>query len=142
MHLAEDTRDSCGFQIAIEWELIPLQAFSAEPTAFARRVWDVPPGARLLIAGLLLTIALWGGRAGHTRAERCRLDSRERRPARSGTGSAFLLLPVLGIFAFVADLTLGLFFYRRDADRPVAFMLWIASAFTPTLLILATLIIL
>ncbi len=63
-------------------------------------------------------------------------------PLEAVPAQLLLLLPVLGIFAFVADLTLGLFFYRRDADRPVAFMLWIASAFTPTLLILATLIIL
>jgi uncharacterized membrane protein len=48
-----------------------------------------------------------------------------------------LLLPVLGIFAFIANLVAGLYFYRRQAQKPVAFMLWITSAFIPLMLILA-----
>ena len=47
-----------------------------------------------------------------------------------------LLLPVLGIFTYMVDLIGGMFFYRRPQDKPVAFLLWISSAFTPLLLIL------
>lgn len=134
-----------SFQNAIEMgSLSPLKPFSVEPAAFARRVWDDRPARGFLIAGLLLTIALVvlvaliiPGRSSVSLGFDASGAPLEPVPAQ-----LLLLLPVLGIFAFVADLTVGLFFYRRDADRPVAFMLWIASAFTPTLLILATLIIL
>lgn len=142
----EDTRGFVRtFQTAIEMGSIsPLQAYSAEPAAFARRVWDDRPARVFLIAGLVLTIALLILVAlsipGYTTVS-LGFDAHGA-PLEPVPAQLLLLLPVLGIFAFIANLTLGLFFYRHDADRPVAFMLWIASAFTPALLILATLIIL
>lgn len=141
----EDTRGFVRtFQTAIEMgSLSPLPAYSAEPAAFARRVWDDRPARAFLIAGLLLTIALVVLVAltiPNRTAVSLGFDAAGA-PLEPVPAQFLLLLPVLGFFAFIANLTVGLFFYRRDADRPVAFMLWITSAFTPTLLILATLII-
>lgn len=133
------------FQNIIEMGSIsPLEAFSAEPAAFVRRVWDDRPARGFLIAGLVLTIALLvlvalviPGRSTVSLGYDARGVPLEPVPAQ-----LLLLLPALGIFAFIANLTFGFFFYRRDAERPVAFMLWITSAFTPALLILAALLIL
>lgn len=141
----EDTRGFVRtFQTAIEMgSLSPLPAYSAEPAAFARRVWDDRPARAFLIAGLLLTIALVV-LVALTIPNRATVSlgfDAAGAPLEPVPAQFLLLLPVLGFFAFIANLTVGLFFYRRDADRPVAFMLWITSAFTPTLLILATLII-
>jgi hypothetical protein len=45
-----------------------------------------------------------------------------------------LLLPILCIFFFIADLIGGLFYYRKNDTRPIAFVLWIGSITTGILL--------
>lgn len=140
----EDTRSFVRtFQIAMEMgSITPLTAYSAEPAAFARRVWDDRPARIFLIIGLVLTIALLvlvGLTIPNRTAVSLGFDA-QGFPLEPVPSQQLLLLPVLGIFAFIANFTLGLFFYRRESDRPVAFILWISSAFTPSLLILATLI--
>ncbi|MHB0923762.1 MAG: PH domain-containing protein [Bellilinea sp.] len=142
----EDTRGFVRtFQLAIEMgSITPLTAYSAEPAAFARRVWDDRPARAFLIAGLILTIALLV-LIGLTIPGRTTVSlgfDAQGLPLEPVPAQQLLLLAVLGIFAFIANLSAGLFFYRRSADRPVAFILWISSAFTPTLLILATILIL
>jgi hypothetical protein len=142
----EDTRGFMrAFQDAIELgSLSPLPAYSAEPAAFARRVWDDRIARGFLIAGLVLTVVLLVlvSLAVPGRAEVSLGFNSQGLPLEPVPGQQLLLLPVLGIFAFVADLFIGLFFYRRETERPVAFVLWISSAVTPVLLILATLFIL
>lgn len=142
----EDTRGFVRtFQNAIEMgSITPLTAYSAEPAAFARRVWDDRPARAFLIAGLVLTVALLV-LIGLTIPGRATVSlgfDAQGLPLEPVPAQQLLLLAVLGIFAFIANLSVGLFFYRRSADRPVAFILWISSAFTPTLLILATILIL
>lgn len=126
------------FQRTIELgSLVPLKAYSTRPAAFARRVWDDRPARVFLIAGLVLTLVLLvqvslliPGRS----AVSLGFDM-QGQPLPPGPSEQLLLLPVLGIFAYVANLVAGIFFYRREEDRPAAFLLWIASAFTPLLFI-------
>jgi len=142
----EDTRGFMrAFQDAIELgSLSPLPSYSAEPAAFARRVWDDRIARRFMIAGLVLTVALLVlvSFAIPGRAEVALGFNNQGQPLEAVPAQQLLLLPVLGIFAYIANLFIGLFFYRREAERPVAFVLWICSAVTPALLILATLFIL
>jgi len=134
-----------AFQNAIEMgSLSPLPAYSAEPAAFARHVWDDRVARGFLIAGLVLTLGLLvlvslsiPGRTGISLG-----FSSQGLPAEPVPAQQLLLLPILGIFAYVADLFVGLFLYRRVPERPVAFILWASSAVTPLLLIIATLFIL
>lgn len=142
----EDTRGFVrAFQMTIEMgSIMPLAPYSAEPAAFARGVWDDRPARGFLVAGLVLTIALLVlvGLSVPGRATVSLGFDAQGQPLEPVPAQQLLLLPVLGIFAFIANLTFGLFFYRRTDDRPVAFILWIISAFTPALLILAAVIIL
>ncbi len=46
-----------------------------------------------------------------------------------------MLLPVLNVFFYLADLLLGLFFYRRVDYRSLAYLLWGAGSLTPLLFI-------
>ncbi len=135
--------DPRAFQYAIEMgTLNPLKAASARPAAYARRVWDDRPARIFLIAGLILTLILF-------------VQVSLIIPARTSISLGFdaqgipqppvpsrqlMLLPVLGIFAYVVDLLGGMYFYRRLEHKPVAFLLWISSAFTPLILILAAFI--
>lgn len=141
----EDTRGFLrAFQNAIEMgSLSPLPAYSAEPAAFARRVWDDRVARGFLVAGLLLTVGLLVlvslSVPGLTEVSLG--FNAQGQPLEPVPAQQLLLLPVLGIFAYVADVFVGLFFYRREPERPVAFILWIASAVTPVLLIAATLVI-
>lgn len=132
-----------SFQYAIEMgTLNPLKAASARPAAYARRVWDDRPARIFLSAGLILTLLLF-------------IQVSLIIPARTSISLGFdaqgmpqppvpsrqlMLLPVLGVFAYVIDLLGGLYFYRRQEHKPVAFLLWISSAFTPLILILAAFI--
>jgi hypothetical protein len=52
-------------------------------------------------------------------------------------GSQLLLLPVLNGLFFLADLLLGLFFFRREETRPLAYLLWMCSVMVSGLLFLA-----
>lgn len=142
----EDTRGFLrAFQIAIEMgSLSPLPAYSAEPAAFARHVWDDRVARGFLVAGLLLTIGLLVlvSLSVPGRTEVPLGFTAQGQPGELVPAQQLLLLPILGIFAYVVDVFVGLFFYRREPERPVAFILWITSAVTPVLLIAATLIIL
>ena len=142
----EDTRGFLrSFQNAIEMgSITPLPAYSAEPAAFARRVWDDRVARGFLIAGLVLTVGLLllVSLAIPGRTEVTLGYNAQGQPLEPVPSQQLLLLPVLGIFAYVINLFIGLFFYRREAERTVAFVLWISSAVTPLLLILATLLIL
>lgn len=129
-----------AFQYAIEMgTLNPLKAASARPAAYARRVWDDRPARIALIAGLILTLILFiqvsliiPGRESVSLGFDAQGFPQQPVPARQ-----LMLLPVLGVFAYVFDLVGGMYFYRRPEHKPVAFLLWISSAFTPLILILA-----
>jgi hypothetical protein len=130
-----------AFQYAIEMgTLNPLKAASARPAAYARRVWDDRPARISLIAGLILTLILFiqvslivPSRASISLGFDARGVPQPPVPSRQ-----LMLLPVLGIFAYMVDLISGMYFYHRLEHKPVAFLLWISSAFTPLILILAT----
>lgn len=136
--------DSRGFIVAFQrvmelGSLAPLPATSIQPAAFAQRVWDDFPARILLLVGLTLTLILWlltgsmiPGRTGVTLG----YDANGI-PLPVLPSEQLLLLPVLNTFSFVANLGVGVYFYRRDKLRPVAFLLWAASTIVPVLFIAA-----
>ncbi len=133
-----------AFQRTIELgSLTPLTRYSAQPAAFARRVWDDRPARAFLVAGLVLTLLLlvWVALVIPANpAVSLGFDS-QGNPLPPVAGEQLLLLPVLGILIYLVNLLSGIYFYRREPSRPVAFMLWVASAFTPLLFMIAVAII-
>ncbi len=136
--------DSRGFMRAFQYamemgSLTPLVPASTQPAAYARRVWDDRPARVFLIAGLILTLLLFVqvSLIIPTRVTISLGYDAQGLPLPPVPAQQLLLLPVLGIFAYVANLVGGLYFYRRLPEKPVAFLLWISSAFTPLMLILA-----
>lgn len=133
-----------AFQRMIELgSLTPLPPYSAQPAAFARRVWDDRPARWFLIAGLILTVLLLIVVAlaiPSTPSVSLGFDA-QGQPLPPVPAEQLLLLPVLGILIYLVNLLAGIYFYRRESDRAVAFMLWIASAFTPLLFLTAAVII-
>lgn len=131
-----------AFRSATEMgSLSPLESFSARPVAFLLRVWSDSAARRLAIAGFLLTAALFilVSLSIPSRASVSLGFDAAGQPLPPGPPAMLLLLPVLAIFALVIDVVGGLFFYRYDNFRPVAYLLWAGSVLTPLMLIIATL---
>lgn len=133
-----------AFQRAIELgSLAPLPAYSSQPVAFVARVWRDSPARLLLLAGLVLTIALFvlTGLLIPGREQVSLGFTPAGQPLKAGPAARLLLLPVLAAFVYVANLFAGLYFYRSDSQRPVSYLLWVSSVLTPLLLIVAVIVI-
>lgn len=132
-----------AFQRAIELgSLAPLPAYSSQPVAFVARVWRDLPARWMLLAGFALTVALFvlTGLIIPGRDQIALGFTPAGLPAEPGPAARLLLLPVLAGLAFVADLVTGVYFYRKDSQRPVSYLLWLASVLTPFLLIIAVIV--
>jgi hypothetical protein len=115
--------------------LTPLEAHSVYPTFLLARVWDDPVARYLLLAAMVLSLALLVS-VGLTIPSRLQvnLGFNPSGTARDLVPSIqLLLLPVLDVFFLIADLVAGLFFYRRDESRSLAYLIWSCSVLTPVL---------
>lgn len=120
--------------------LTPLESYSSRPAFFLRRVWGDKGAKGLILAGFGLTTALIGlvitsipGLKSVSLGFDIYLQ-----PWTPGAPERLLLLPVLCLFVFVLDLSVGLYFFRRSDTSPIAYLLWGGGIVTPALLILAT----
>jgi hypothetical protein len=117
--------------------LSPLPVYSIRASAFMEQVWNDRLARGLLLTGLGLTMLLFIAvalRIPSLPQVSLGFDA-ERNPLPPGPGESLLLLVVLGAGSYVVDLLAGLFFYRQDENRPVAYLLWITSVVAPLLLL-------
>jgi hypothetical protein len=123
--------------------LSPLPSYSVRPADFLEKVWQDRPARWLGLAGFLLTGVLFilAGLIIPTRQAVSLGYDALRNPLDPVPADHLLLLPLLGATFYVVDLIAGLFFYRRDEQRPVAYLLWGSSVITPLLLFLAMVLI-
>jgi hypothetical protein len=117
----------------------PLSSHSAVPVAFLKRVWADRPARWLILIGLILCTALFvyvslaiPGLSAVSLG-----FNRLGQPNETGPAERLLLLPVMAFLVYVFDLGLGLFFYRRDEVRQIAYVVWSGSLATPSLLLVA-----
>jgi hypothetical protein len=129
-----------SFRLIIELgSLSPIPSYSVLPAAFLARVWSDRLARWTVLAGLGLTLACFVVAAliiPARQAVSLGYDA-ARQPLDSVSPERILLLPLLGSVTYVIDLIAGLFFYRRDEQRMVAYLLWGSSVLTPILLLLA-----
>lgn len=115
--------------------LAPIQPASDYPTFLLARSWADRPARILLITSVALAILLivWVSLSipGHpTTALRLNPDGSS---VELVPGIRLLLLPVLNTFFFIADLLLGLFFYRRKDTQSLGYLMWASSVLTSLL---------
>jgi hypothetical protein len=117
--------------------LSPLPSYSVRPAAFLERVWSDRPARIMMLAGFVLTAALFilvSLRIPTLSAVSLGFDAAQK-PLTAGPPESLLLLAVLGGFAYGVDLLAGLFLYRQRTSRPVAYLLWGASVVVSILLL-------
>ena len=123
--------------------LTPAEAKSIYPSFIFTQAWDSSLARFLWLAGLFLNIGLvvWVGLTIPT------IDQVSLGFAPSGAAlppspaEQLILLPIIGSIMYMAGLILGLYFYRWENHRLLAIILWISSAVTSLLLLLAMLFI-
>ena len=116
--------------------LAPLQSTSVLPATYLRTVWSDRWARAFVLAGFILTLLLLVVVSlviPTLESVSLGFDSSGNKLT-SVPSTQLLLLPILCIFFFVADLIGGLFFYRKSKTRPIAFILWIGSITTGILL--------
>jgi hypothetical protein len=117
--------------------LAPIESESIYPTFLLARSWADRPARILLFSSAFLALALivWVSLAipSHT-ATALRLTP-EGRAVEFVPVIRLLLLPVLNTFFFIADLLLGLFFYRRKDTQSLGYLMWASSTLTSLLFI-------
>lgn len=106
--------------------LSPLTAHSIKPTSIFSELWADPVARYLLLGAIFLALALlgWVSAVIPGREQISLRYSLVGTPGEYIPAVQLLLLPVINGFFSLADIFLGLFFYRRPEIRPLAYLLW------------------
>ncbi|MCJ7700130.1 MAG: PH domain-containing protein [Anaerolineales bacterium] len=124
--------------------LISSQPQSVRPAFLLARVWGSPAVRTLLSISIFLNLALvvWVSLTAPTRAEVSLGFLPSGEPREAIPGVRLMLLPVLNTLFWVFNFFAGLVLFRRDDQRPLAFLLWGNSILAAGLFLLAVLFIL
>ncbi len=117
--------------------LTPLQAKSVQPGFLFPEVWENVTARILIITAIVLVLSLlaWVGIIIPNRPQISLRISPAALPVEYVPAVQLLLLPVMNILFFVANFSLGLFFYQRAEIRPLAYLVWSSSIVVSVLFI-------
>lgn len=115
--------------------LMPLKTVSLYPTMLARQVWESQLARILLASGLALgfLLFLWASLVIPNLGLVTLGFRPDATPGDQVPGPRLMLLPMANTFFLVANTITGLFLFRREESRPLAYLAWGASAFTALL---------
>ena len=121
--------------------LTPLEAHSTRPVAYLQSVWQDRTARILVLGGLgcALLLFIWVGLMTPGQTSITLGYTPPGQTTEALPPARLLLLPVLAALTWAGDLIVGLFFYRRDDQRPAAYLLWAGSILVPLLLLAASL---
>ena len=112
-----------------------IQPASIYPAFLFSRSWADLPARILLIlsAALALGVIIWVSLSISNHPMTALRLNPDGSAVELVPGIRLLLLPVLNTFFFIADLLLGLFFYRREDTQSLGYLMWASSALTSML---------
>ena len=132
------------FNRALEMgSITPIEPFSAQPAEFVQQVFSQRFARITLISGFILTlvlIALVSALIPTRQILSMGVDAAGQ-PLEPVSANRLLILPLLGSFALILNVVVGLFFFRQQQQKPAAYTIWAVGVITPLLLIIAALII-
>jgi len=121
--------------------LMPTEAKSVYPSFLITQAWESPIARFLWMSGILLNLGLiaWVG---------ILIPSLSRIPFgfdpfgvpnQTASASQLILLPLVSTLLFIVGITAGLYFYRWERQRPLAFIVWVSSTLCAFLFLMAVL---
>ena len=123
--------------------LLPAEAKSVYPSFIFSRAWENPLVRFLWLAGLFLNVglAVWVLLTIPTLTKVSLGFAPSGAALPPSPAGQLILLPIESAFLFLVGLFLGMYFYRWQTHRVLAVIIWISSALTSLLFLLATLFI-
>lgn len=124
--------------------LAPIAPRSVYPASLLARFGQDLPARGFLLASGLVSIAIWlvVALAVPGRQQVALRFTAQGVPGDYAPAVRLFLLPVLNTLFWLADVVLGMFFYRRSEYQSLAYLVWGTSFFTAVLFLVAVLFIL
>jgi Bacterial PH domain len=121
--------------------LTPTEAKSVYPSFVITQAWESPIARLLWIIGLLLNLGLvgWVGFLIPALSQVPFGFSPSGVPTEAVPSGQLILLPLISSLMFITGLLTGLYLYRWDRERPLAFIIWLSSTLCALLFLLAVL---
>jgi hypothetical protein len=121
--------------------LIHTEAKSVYPSFVITEAWESPVARFLWISGLLLNLGLvaWVGLLIPSLSQVPFGFDPFGVPNETAPSIRLILLPLLSALLFIIGILAGLYFYRWEKERPLAFIIWISSALCALLFLMAVL---
>ena len=121
--------------------LTPTEAKSVYPSFIITQAWDSPLARFLWISGIMLNLGLiaWVGLLIPSLSQIPFGFNPFGVPSEIVSSTQLILLPLVSGLMFIVGITAGLYFYRWDRQRPLAFIVWSSSTFCAVLFLLAVL---
>lgn len=117
--------------------ITPLTSRSVYPASLFRRVWASLPARYLLLGGFIASLLLlvFVSLSVPSRLSVSLGFLPDGSPTELVPSVRLLLLPILNTFFYLAAVLIGLYFYRSDERRPMAYLLWGGGLFAALLFI-------
>jgi len=114
---------------------------SVYPSFIITQAWESPLVRFLWLSGLFLNLGLvvWVGILIPSLTQVTFDFNTLGAPDKVVPSSQLILLPLISGFMYVAGLIAGLYFFRWEANRPLAYVVWIGGTVSAVLLLLAVL---
>jgi hypothetical protein len=121
--------------------LTPTQAKSVYPSFVVTQAWESPVARFLWMTGLLLNLGLvaWVGVLIPSVPQVPFGFNTFGLPDETAPSVRLILLPLISALMFITGLLAGLYLYRWDRERPLAFIIWLSSTLCALLFLLAVL---
>lgn len=130
------------FARAIELgSLSPAEPVSVYPSFIITQAWESPMARFLWMSGLFLNLGLivWVGMLIPSLSQIPFGFNALGVPDEVAASSQLILLPLVSAFMYVLGIIAGLYFYRWEKQRPLAFIVWISSTVCAVLFLMAVL---
>jgi hypothetical protein len=123
--------------------LIPAEPKSVYPSFVITQAWESPIARFLWMSGLLLNIGLivWVGMLIPSLTQVPFGFDAFGAPKNIFPSIRLILLPLISLLMYAVGVTAGLYFYRWEKQRPLAFIVWTSSSLCALLFLMAVLFI-
>jgi len=121
--------------------LTPTEAKSVYPSFVITQAWESPVARFMWMTGLLLNLGLvgWVGFLIPSFAQVPFGFDAFGVPNVTVPSVQLILLPIISTLLFITGLLAGLYLYRWDRERPLAFIIWLSSTLSALLFLVAVL---